>query len=293
MKNSPSPRPIDFLLSIPLYNKRAYAGVDTWQIIDILYFRDTYDSYCPKCKRDSTFRAVGDERPQHYIRNPRREAITGEPQLPSYLEYKLGAQSLKAICTRQEEHRQDFIFFIDREIIPDAQGKPVLHYTIEKIGQQPSYGDLHLAKIKNYKHVLTKDQMRELSRAISLASHDVGVGSYVYLRRVFESLVEEAHQQAILDDSWNEEAFQKSYMDGKIKLLKEHLPRFLVEHPLMYSLLSKGIHELSEQECLEHFETLRIGIELILDQKHELKRKALKEKEADAALQKALGSVSA
>ncbi len=29
----------------------------------------------------------------------------------------------------------------------------------------------------------------------------------------------------------------------------------------MYGLLSKGVHELSERDCLDHFDTLKIGIE--------------------------------
>ena len=37
----------------------------------------------------------------------------------------------------------------------------------------------------------------------------------------------------------------------------------------MYGILSKGLHELSEQECLEAFPVMRVGIELILDEKIE------------------------
>ena len=52
------------------------------------------------------------------------------------------------------------------------------------------------------------------------------------------------------------------------------LPSFLVENKSMYSILSLGIHELNEQTCLEHFDTLRVGIEIILDEKlDELKKK--------------------
>lgn len=35
----------------------------------------------------------------------------------------------------------------------------------------------------------------------------------------------------------------------------------------MYSILSKGVHELEEQECLEYFNIVKDGIELILDEK--------------------------
>lgn len=56
-------------------------------------------------------------------------------------------------------------------------------------------------------------------------------------------------------------------MAERIGVLKSYLPSFLVEHRGMYSILSKDIHELSEEECLEMFPAVRLGIELILDEK--------------------------
>jgi len=43
----------------------------------------------------------------------------------------------------------------------------------------------------------------------------------------------------------------------------------LVEHRALYGILSKGIHELSEEECLKIFPAVKVGIELILDTKIE------------------------
>jgi hypothetical protein len=56
-------------------------------------------------------------------------------------------------------------------------------------------------------------------------------------------------------------------MDEKINLLSAHLPVFLTENRAIYSILSLGIHELKEDVCLAHFDTLRVGIEIILDEK--------------------------
>ena len=69
-------------------------------------------------------------------------------------------------------------------------------------------------------------------------------------------------------------------MDEKIGLLKDYLPSFLVENKSIYSILSKGIHELDENTCLEYFETMKLGIEIILDQKLEKKKQKDKEEEA-------------
>lgn len=66
-------------------------------------------------------------------------------------------------------------------------------------------------------------------------------------------------------------------MDEKILLLKNHLPEFLIKNKVLHSILSKGIHSLSEEECLMYFEKVRVGIELILDEKieQELKKKKI------------------
>lgn len=294
MTNAGVPRPTEFLLTIPLYAKTPYAGTASWEVVELLYYNGTYDSFCPKCQRESTFQVLAQERPQGFTRNLARERLLAQhgasPELPPI---QVGVHRVNARCTRYTTHRQDFIFFVDQVVERGADGKTNVFHTIEKIGQQPSYGDLHLAKVKRYAHVLSKPQLGELSRAIGLASHDVGVGSYVYLRRVFEALVEEAHQLAIAEPSWNEEAYQRGRMSEKIALLRGHLPTFLVDHPGMYSLLSKGVHELTEEECLRHFEPARIGIELILDEKLEKRQRAQKAQAASAAIQKAIGDAGA
>ncbi|MGE7954793.1 hypothetical protein [Lysinibacillus xylanilyticus] len=56
-------------------------------------------------------------------------------------------------------------------------------------------------------------------------------------------------------------------MDDKIKLLQNKLPEVLIENRAVYGIMSKGIHELSEDECLALFPDVKLGIELILDEK--------------------------
>jgi hypothetical protein len=104
---------------------------------------------------------------------------------------------------------------------------------------------------------------------MGLISHGIGIGSFVYLRRIFEDLIEEAHSVAKQEPDWNENDFSKLHMDEKVKLLKFHLPKFLSDNYSIYSILSKGIHSLSEDECLKYFDTLKQSIELILDEKIE------------------------
>lgn len=130
-----------------------------------------------------------------------------------------------------------------------------------------------------------------MRRAVQLASHDIGIGALIYLRRVFESLVEDAHQIAQRETGWNEEEWQSARMSDKIKLLAGHLPEFLRSHPEMYSILSVGVHALTEGECLRHFPALKTATELILDQKLEDKVRAERAQAARAAIARIHGGL--
>lgn len=290
----PISKPVDLFLKAPLYAPETFQGDEVWAALDVIYYSGTYDSFCVKCKRDSTFRVTAGDRPDKYKRNHQREQLLKQngmkPELPRL---PAGLYTVAAVCTRQEIHTQHFVFLVDYVIHAKESGPPDVEWTFQKIGQQPSYGDLHLLDVKKYGAVLSKQQLGELVRAIGLASHDVGVGAYVYLRRIFETLVEEAHAAAKVEPEWDEDVYQRSRMSERIALLKSVLPRFLVEHHGMYGLLSKGIHELSERECLEHFSTLRLGIELILDERVEAREREAKIAAAKAALQRALGPAGA
>jgi hypothetical protein len=82
------------------------------------------------------------------------------------------------------------------------------------------------------------------------------------------------------EPEWDQAAFESSRMDEKIVILKNHLPTFLIENRLLYGIMSRGVHTLSEDECLSAFPMVRLGIELILDE--QLERHVREEKIAEA-----------
>ena len=149
---------------------------------------------------------------------------------------------------------------------------------IEKMGQYPSLADLVTSEIKKYRKLLGPDTYREFSKAVGLAAHGVGIGSFAYLRRILENLIEEAHQAAQHSKEWDESAYidHNLRFDEKIRLLKGLIPPFLVENRALYSILSKGIHEWTEDECLQAFQIMKLSIELILDQKLEAQEREAK-----------------
>ena len=174
------------------------------------------------------------------------------------------------VCTRQGSHMLYFLFLLDNE-----------EDNLMKIGQYPSRAALEEPSIKKYRKTLGEEKYKEFHRAVGLVSHGVGIGSFVYLRRILEDLVEQAHDKAKKVPRWNEDDYQKSKFQEKILALEDYLPEFLVRNRNMYGIMSKGIHELSETECLGIFGALQAGIELILDAKIEEADRRKKETKAE------------
>lgn len=251
------PTPEEFLIKIPLYEKVSYSDENLEQGAMVRYFSDTFDSYCPFCNTHSIFEPAGFT--HHYSKYNSGSWVDA------------GFFDVVIRCTRNRDHKLFFKFH--------ANGK-----TLQKIGQMPSIADLNMFDVRKYSKVLSKEYFQELTKAIGLASHGIGVGSFVYLRRIFEYLIEEAHLRAKENASWDDNLYISARMNERISLLRDELPTFLVDNKSIYSILSKGIHELSEQECLAAFPAMKVGIEIILDEKLETSKKEQKLQEARKAI---------
>ncbi|WNC94382.1 hypothetical protein RI103_34995 [Paraburkholderia sp. FT54] len=249
----------DFCLSVPIYETFPFDKDQTTPFFAIEHYSGTLDCFCEGCGRHTVFNRIGkaDYREHHHSQN--------------YI------FSLWFVCSRNNAHRSMFFF-------RSHQG------VLQKIGQYPSMADLDTPDLQKYRTVLGKERFRELTRGVGLASHGVGIGAFVYLRRVFESLIEEAKPEASQQHGWDDSAFAAARMDGKIQMLKQILPRFLVENRNLYGILSVGVHTLSEQECLDAFPAVKLAIELILDEMLEKSNREKKLAEAKKSLS-SLGAV--
>jgi hypothetical protein len=256
------PTPIEFFLDIPLYQSFDVDAQTSPLLWEIEYFEGAIDSYCPECGTHSIFDRKVEKKPYHI-------------KTTLYQSNHLCGVTL--ICTRDRAHSLFFLFKCWNE-------------TLQKIGQHPSIADLNLFDVKKYSAALRKEQFREFTRAIGLAAHGVGIGSFVYLRRIFESLINDAYLLEKEMTGWDDEKYRQSRVSEKIELLKTRLPEFLVKNRSIYAIMSKGIHELTEDECRGAFPIVKVGIEIILDEKLEQLQKDNKQKEAEKAIQ-ALSSV--
>lgn len=177
------------------------------------------------------------------------------------------------VCSMNEEHHLDYIVLTTDN-------------SMMKIGQYPSIADMTFPELDAYKHVISKQDRKELGTAIGLFASGIGAGSYVYLRRILERLIYQA--KATAGDKINDEEFEQARVAERIKMLQGYLPEILIKNRTIYGILSKGIHELSEEECRKYFPVVKECIYQILGMWESERRKQADE----VALNKALSSIS-
>ena len=262
-----------------LVNKGLYDSVDiTVDDLDEIekcltkdeYAGNTIDCFCVHCATNRVFEYTNSEVHEDtgIMRmsvfddgNPKVRRPKREEQFRRYLNKRY---AMTYRCTRDRQH-----FIIFDLITTDDK--------IIKVGQYPSVADLVIPEIAKYKPVLGT-QYREFSKAICLFAHGIGIGSFVYLRRIIENLVFDKYNEVSENLEISNTEFMRLKFDEKIEALKPYLPEVLVANKNIYGIVSKGIHELSEEECREMFPYIKAGIELILDSLLAEKERKSKEK---------------
>lgn len=181
------------------------------------------------------------------------------------------------VCAMDESHHLDYI------VVTDSN-------QMEKIGQYPSFADLTFPELGVYNKVMSSDDREEFGRAIGLYASGIGVGSYVYLRRILERLLMQAKENA--GDEIDTDAFNRGRVGEKITILSDYLPAMLTSNREVYGILSKGVHGLTEEECLTFFPVVKDCIYMILDQWEAMRRKKQKERSISAELSKIASKIT-
>ncbi|MGP1993557.1 hypothetical protein D9V96_016875 [Zobellia laminariae] len=273
------------LLKDPLFTEYILNDVDRMELLNLLFYaddKDAYnnlkiiDSYCTICKKHTTFNSEDSSQiDQQELSDLLMSAgmysgFPGDERKITLIE-ELEKKCIfirKFNCPRKPNdsaHSQIFVF-------------RVIGTTMIKIGQHPTLADLSKEGLKKYRK-LNDEIYSELNRAVGLSTHGIGIGSFVYLRRIIEKhIVYPAIKELVADGKLTNEQISKSDFKEKIKLAKDKLPAFLVENGKIYSVLSKGIHELDEDECKGYFPILRTAIEIVLDEQIDKKERAKKNK---------------
>jgi hypothetical protein len=255
------PSTSQFLLREPLYERFALAESEALR--RLLTIPSRIDGHCAACRKETTFQIT-----PPYANHTLQQAL-------AFIHREArGFIAVAATCARHDNHKVIVYLRIANE-------------AVEKVGQWPSLADILLDELKLLRTAIGKQDGAELHKAIGLAAHGVGVGSYVYLRRVFERLIARSFEENKDAVGIEKDAFQRLRMPDKIEALRNHLPPFLVRHRDVYGQLSDGIHNLNEDECLGYFDVFKGAVFMMLKQQSE----RLAEAKAQEDLSKAIAAV--
>jgi len=165
-------------------------------------------------------------------------------------------------------------------------------FYLMKIGQYPPTWMLNQNSTRSYRKELNENDYKELSKALELHSNGFSVASFVYLRRIYENLIQQEHekQRATIKD-WNEPKYQKSNFGDQVKILVDNgadiIPSEIDNHKAnIYRILSLGVHQYTEEECTQYFDLIFTCITLILQHSIDVKTKAANIHNLNAALNK-------
>ena len=277
---------LNFLQYEGLYKKLQITEDNIEQLIEFIGGEPKISVYCPKCRVERVFSAesfrvqydygyhLGKEFVNNYQAGLNRAHFVKENDskndatswmLRNWRESDFPITFMITLrCAMDNTHRLDYIIHAyDKYLI--------------KIGQYPSIATLSFSELDDYRHVMDDSVRKEFGTALGLFANGVGIGSYTYLRRIFESIIMKASDTAIDEGRIEKEVFKNARITEKIDMVKEELPETIVDNPILYGIISKGIHELSEEECIEYFPVLKESILLILNE-WEKKRKEIETK---------------
>ena len=245
------------LMLYPLYKKIKLDNSN--KTCDIFPYNDyRLELFCPICKKRRIFCFQNSEFVKVYWRGNNIQYCNSVKEFLSEVDYfSVRAQ---ADC----EHNLLVIF------------KKIDDSTIMKVGQYPSIYDLN-EEINNRTFLKMLDEEYEgyYKNACSLYSFNTCIGAIIYLRRIFEKILLDTYNENKESIDLSLEDFKKLRMENKLKKLSNHLPSILFEQGfnIIYTKISDGVHNLSEDECQQIFPILKNAIEEILIDKLEIKEK--------------------
>jgi len=286
-----------FLLNSGLYDTIDVTEENIEELCSLIAGEVRISSFCPQCKAERVFTMspityredIGTKKflanELRQIQHLHRSCGTEQGDKPSEWGWNYW-QTQKAtrimmfsfVCAMDEEHRLDYVVRTENN-------------TLQKIGQFPSVADLTFPELNQYKKVLSKENMKDLHKAIGLFASGIGAGSYVYLRRVIERMIDTAKSEAITSGKLTTKDFEGVRFSEQIILLKDALPEILVNNPTVYGIVSKGIHELSEEECISYFPILKECIFSIAEEWEAIRARKQRQKEMNSALSRIANQV--
>lgn len=259
---------VDLFLKRPLYAK-IEGDAEFIKAVEAVFEGTTvanYDSYCRECDQITPWtvrrvipRISGGG-------TPGISARYTDPVPPSI-------RAVNAVCLRRQNHVQTYIVHVKG-------------LTVQKIGQRPSMGDLAHGELRAIPGIQKQDRT-ELGRALGLFAHDTPLGAFVYLRRVFERMITRAHERHIEKHGGPLENWKDLKMGERTGALADELPSVVNTNAAVWGLLSKGLHELTDEDAATLFPLVKAVILEMLGEEERHRQSAIQKEATRRALAEA------
>ena len=270
MENDLNKVATELLVQYPLYRKIAIPeeleSAWEWNKLRIKFY----------CKVDKTEQTFGLRLPmeleEYYGRQPEGSKVYPFDHFDSdrKLNFTIHIQGHCSYCNR---FRIDFLIKVFKDKTDNLFAR--------KIGAYPPFEILPDKEILNY---LNEQHQEFYKKALMNFSTGYGIGAFAYLRRITEETIKRVIQDIIslelsgydkvkdaLDD------YNRSHaMSTLLSSINPYLPKALLDvgdNPLrlLYESASKGIHEMSEEECLDKAELINVLLQFVIKKINEEK----------------------
>lgn len=249
----------DFIENAPLYSWKTFSQSE--KLRESLWIREI-DEFCETCKQIRPFhdiRSIGGGA-SHPMR--KKEILSSGD---SYLNFT-------CVSCKSENHS----FWVEQQVTEDS-------VKLQKIGQKPRKKLKRDSKLQRF----FKADSDYYEKALISLSNGYGIAAYAYFRRIVEQNINQLLDLLLSEldptDQENpnkvaiEELRKASPMSDKIKIANNALPEYLKPdglNPLgsIYSLLSEGVHSLSDEQCLFKAESLQACLSFLVSELASRKR---------------------
>lgn len=260
-------------------------------IFEFITDRSAYDYYCNKCNKIKT-----------YVQNQNQSVIINStfndnqainmyrPKLEnSVITYdKSDYSAFNNNSTTMNIYEKNSRFFIFKKLeCPTCNEKLTMVFlyennSITKIYQSFISDIIEDDDIQQFKKMklLNDYDLKELDKANQCKKLGMNVASFVYMRRIFENLLQRIYQEHKADITIKDPSkkFTDLFVKDKVKLLKPYLPILMSEDTTsdkyikLYKILSEGIHKLNEDVCEGLYNIIKELLLMILEKELQEKK---------------------
>lgn len=258
------------------------------QLLWLLQDTTPMDYYCDDCDKSKTFmqnrlKSVATTSKYNGLESLNMFKLTMEEDKIKY------SDSLYSSTTSNELYLfSNMNLYIFKEFkCPSCEKRIVMIFdydgkSIKKIYQSYQNTLINEDEMKRFKKLklLDENDILELSKANKCKTLGMSIASFVYLRRVFENMLDKIYnrEKEKIKLEKTKVEFSSLPIKEKVSLLKAYLPTLLNEkssnakYGELYKILSEGIHNLDEKTCDSLFNFLIELILLILEKEQSMKK---------------------